>query len=607
MSRDRFVLYTLLGLLLIAVLGLAFMKVSPSYQTGEVAPSVWTESARPVASEPDYDFTTLLPDNPHSSAVAPSQKNREKGSVPSPTVAPTGTGKGVVVLPPVQVFGGQQTSPRAASNASVSAGTAVSNSNNLLASNTRPTRSDTGPNRQEQTPRFSEGVSDQSSGQPTQGEQILGAYMPKQTVGQQKALDQKLQAMSLGLDRAIAQAMAPKGKREQNLEKYMPSARRESGSYASSSGNNAAGAPSVSQRLASHAQQVVSDMRRTYGDSAAGKASEIMNDFQQEMASVLNGPADPQEKQIQAQQVNNKYNEKLRRLNEKEAREKLVNQLRQANEQKLAKIGKTFNANTETAARAKLEEYVQKRVDIMTAGYSEEDMHKQLLELENQQQKDLEKIIAQANPGDVAVASKLVALENEQARERLQQDQQDVQEGKKNVKVVRYQEQTIEQYRKNWQKENQNIVAGMQLYGPEVQTKAQQILNQATQQRAQILAEGGSEVEVQRKLIETTEQANAALSQLRDENKQVKVQNIERQFNEQNTTILQQYANHLQGASDQAKEAWMEQGRVVLEKYNKSRAQLTADAETNPNYKRDMQRLEESLLKELQQIQVPAQ
>ena len=112
---------------------------------------------------------------------------------------------------------------------------------------------------------------------------------------------------------------------------------------------------------------------------------------------------------------------------------------------------------------------------------------------------------------------------------------------------------------------------------------------------------------MQRKLIETTEQANAALSQLRDENKQVKVQNIERQFNEQNTTILQQYANHLQGASDQAKEAWMEQGRVVLEKYNKSRAQLTADAETNPNYKRDMQRLEESLLKELQQIQVPAQ
>lgn len=121
---------------------------------------------------------------------------------------------------------------------------------------------------------------------------------------EQTALNQKLQNFSAGLERAIASAVLPKSKREQNIEKYLARARGEAavmdgGVYAAGQRQAGGGTEEVMQQLAAQSKSIVDNVRGSYGDGAAEEAQSIMNDFQSEMAETLNAPGDPEEKKYQ--------------------------------------------------------------------------------------------------------------------------------------------------------------------------------------------------------------------------------------------------------------------------------------------------------------------
>ena len=443
---------------------------------------------------------------------------------------------------------------------------------------------------------------------------MLGDYSANLTYQQQKDLNLKLKDMSLGIDRAIARAFSPKGDQNEFIAKYLQ--RRGSngevpqGAQAAASSATAVDAGTqVAQQIASQASGIVQSVKQAYGAQAAGRASQIMSDFSEEMQHVMNSSLPEQEKQILAQKINQKYNDKLQKLNKEESSKKLESQLRTEQEKQLAEIRTQLNPETEAAVRAKMEENLQKRLAIMQTAQSEESMYKQLLELEEKQRKDIEAIVQKYNANDLSALSKWRNLQNDAVKEQILKESEDVASGKKQSQLFKLTQDTLEKdFKPAWQKEDTAITQGLSSYGSDVQNQASQILQQMRNEQAKIVSEGGDLAEVNRKNMELTEKANKQLQALRQANKGTFVQNKTAELNQQNQERLQHYANYLSNATEDTKQQWKQQAEPILEKYNNLRAQLLADADNNPNLSDAFNRLAQQEQQELSSIQiVPAQ
>lgn len=435
---------------------------------------------------------------------------------------------------------------------------------------------------------------------------LLDAYAPRRTREQQQALDLKLNRMSSGIERAIARAMAPKSKREQNIEKYM-SARGEAAQTdgdpsAAHEGALSAPAREVRRQIASQAAGVVNDVRANYGSAAAGRAGKIMDNFQKEMTDVLNTPGDPQEKQIRAAAVNNKYNRQLQDLNREESLRKMENQLRQENEKQLAQIREKFNPQTEAAARVKMEENLQKRMQIIGSGQSDEEAYKQMLALNEQQRKDLEEIVRSSNPDDPAAAAKLLELQNEEAKKRILEESQAAKEGRRSAGRYRETEEKRQARNESEKREGEQIVKSFEAFGPQVQDQARQILADLQTRRNEIYAESEDLNELNSRNMEATEEANRQLRQLRTQNADTLRQNIQQQLDSQNPQVLRQYTDQMKGVPEEAKKAWSAQAEPVLKKYNARRAEIAASVKDPKEYEAAMKDLAQQELRELNAI-----
>ena len=505
MSRDRFVLYTLLGLVLIAVIGLAFIISFQKHQTVSQPVSPRAGNTRPVATKSDYDFTTLLPEDTSSSIAARPQPKKDTSNLSQPVVQYSRpVGKPITLrVEPMRVGPSAQLHPSVSSSPSV---TPSKSSKNLLASNGRPARSYATTSGQRETvnplPSGSKSASDPSK--PSQGEQILDAYTPYQTISQQRALNQKIQDMRDGVDRALLEAMAPKGKREQNLEKYMPSAGGEDGetNRSTSSSANAAVTSEVSRQLAAQAQQVVGQMRRNYGDAVAGQASEIMNDFQQEMASLLNSPLSPEEKMIKAQELNNKYNEKLRKLNEGAGKAKMGEQLQRENTEYLSKITEIYGSEVADIASPILDKYAQLRLANWTTPQSEADAIANETALQDQMRKELEKVLkSRGYRGDVT------PILDAPTRKQLSES------GPDTSRVFRQTPEGQAARVEGWKKEGQEIVDTFSQLGDDhAKQEAQQLVNGLVENRKKLYQqaqeEGWSQKQLAKKEMEMVDKFN---------------------------------------------------------------------------------------------------
>ena len=430
--------------------------------------------------------------------------------------------------------------------------------------------------------------------------------LPPLAQKEQKALNRRLQGFSAGLERAIARAVLPSGKskREQNIEKYLARARGEAPSmdnevYGVESRQAGGAVQEVMQQLASQSKNIVNDMRSSYGDSAASEAQSIMNDFQKEMGETLNAPGDPQEKQIRAQAVNNKYNNKLQQLNQKESLSKMEAQMRAENEEYLKKISEGFGPEAAAAARPKLEENMLQKLNVYATPQSEEEVAAKLIALEEQKQKDLEEIVRTASQGKGW--GDLTSMKNDLTEPEIRKRAQAVREGKMPVQPYWEGDTSREKYRQAWADEANALVQQMSQLSPEYAAQAQAILQE--QQRArneirdQAIAEG-TDINIMLEAdLNKTKETNQKLQQLG-------ILAKEDYYNKANDQRIEAYTQHMQGISDDVKEKWAQKARPIMEKYNKQRAAVEAQVKSREEYEQKMKEFDQQEFQELQQIQI---
>ena len=592
MNRKRFFFYVLLCVVLCLVMGVAFLA-RPSHQSRSSSALPSTASSKavvtpgvssgPALSETE-DFTALL--NPAEAAVTPSGKTPARVSVPSggrgavsynvaPSLPATPAGyvpsaADVVSLPSGASYSASQPSRRVRPFVSSYRAPSVSSVSS----------SSYGAQGEESS--FSQEAS-------RERDRILAPFTPQMTRREQTALNQKLQNFSVGLERAIASAILPKSKREQNIEKYLARSRGEAavmdnGAQAVAARQAGGGAAQVMQRLAAQSKSIVNNVRQNYGDSAASEAQSIMNDFQAEMAETLNAPTAPEEKNIQAQAVNNKYNQKLQKLNNNAAFVKMAEQLRTQNEEYLNKVGQTYGPQTEAALRPIMEEFTNKRMQIWATPQSEEDALAQNLALDEQIRKEQERIVKETAPD--ASAANLTALQNELVKERILEESRKVEAGEASSPVFRESTEARAQNEAAWKKEGENIIKSFESLGPESKSDAQKEIDNLMVYRRQIRQkaqeEGWSVAEVTRLDMEATEKANETLQQIRS-------QGMEKMFN-------RQYEKQF----EQAPEDYKKHVRPIWEKYNKERAALAGEVTDQKTYQSRMQEISQREMQEIQ-------
>ena len=600
MNTNRRFVYVVLIVILLLVMAVAFMA-RPARKTAPAASAVSAPSAAPASAEPSappVDFTAML--------------SSPKGDIPS--------ARDILTRPPAE----RQAYSPSVSHSAVPLTGALPQGNYASAAGRAPLPSvPSGRTSAAGSPRRSGGAaagytapavssfgsvsgggrsypsSYNGGGLPTSAREeaqaradIFSPFTARMTRREQTALNQKLQNFSAGLERAIASAVLPKSKREQNIEKYLARARGEAavmdgGVYAAGQRQAGGGTEEVMQQLAAQSKSIVDNVRGSYGDGAAEEAQSIMNDFQSEMAETLNAPGDPEEKNIKAQAVNNKYSQKLQQLNNEQSLNKMAEQLRAQNEEYLQKIGQTYGPQTETAMRPLLEDFANKRMQIWATPQSEEAALAQNLALDEQLRKEQERIVKETAPE--TSAGNLTTLQNELTKERILEESRKVEAGESFSPVYRESEQVRAQNEAAWKKEGEEIVKGFEALGPEAAAEARRQMDSLLAYRRQLRQEaaekGLSVAEVTRLDMEATEKANEALNQTRMQGMESKLNgDYEKQF-------------------EQVPEDFKKEVRPIWEKYNKQRAALAVEVTDQKTYQARMQQLAEQETQELQAAQ----
>ena len=436
---------------------------------------------------------------------------------------------------------------------------------------------------------------------------IWSSFAPMQTRREQQALARRLQNFSSGMDRAIASALLPKSKREQNIEKYLSRARGEAPAmdnavYAADA--RAAGGPAeeVVRRLAAQSAGIVRDVGASYGAAAASRAENIMKNYQQEMAQTLNAPGDPQEKQIQAQAVNNKYNRQLQQLNNEESLNKMEMQMRAENEQYLQKIEQTYGGKTSSAMRPVLDEYVGKRMEVWRTPQNAAVAKEKLLALEEEQQNSLEQIVQSTAPE--SGPSTLTQVRNDVLKEKILKEAQQEESGERVSQVFRQDPQSLEKEETAWKKESAALVAQIgQQFGPEAASEAQLIVDTLPAYRRRIRQqaqeEGWSVAEVNRLDMEATEKVNEALQDL-------SIRQTQAKYDAGNEARIEAAMAQMPGLSEDARSAWVQKARPFMEKYNGARAGLLKTVRSNEEYQNALRDIAAQEERELQAIEIPA-
>ncbi|MBO7237912.1 MAG: hypothetical protein J6U96_01300, partial [Elusimicrobiaceae bacterium] len=403
------------------------------------------------------------------------------------------------------------------------------------------------------------------------GKDLLAAYTPKQTRQEKQALNQKIADFSSGLEKAFVQALQPKSKREQNIEKYLNHSQNSTEPTAAAS----VSAP-VEQQIAAQAKNIVQSVGKTYGPAAAQKAGKIMNDFQKDMADVLNKPTtDAVEKEVAARKVNNKYNEKLQKLNEDESLKKMREQLAAENAEYLKKVEQVYGANVASSMRPILDDYANKRLAIWSTPLSEGAAVEQELALQEQVRKSQEDLLQKYAKN---VTGDLTALQNEVAKQRILQTAQQEKDGTYKSPLF-YETAEAKAERENaWKKEGQQIVQGFSNVSAAAATQAQKLVDDLMTYRSQLRQEARekamTEAQVAQLDMQKTEEVNQQLQDLR-------VNAMTQYYNQ---SYEEQFKNMPEEVKAKARSVW--------EKYNQERADLLRIPMSEQAYQNKMNEIE---------------
>ena len=157
-----------------------------------------------------------------------------------------------------------------------------------------------------------------SNGKPKAAE-MFSPYMAALSPKEAESLNKKLEGLPGAIEAAILRALLPKSKKDTNIEKYL--ARHSS---SENGGKSATPFASVEKQFATQKASIMGSMKKSFGTKAANQAGQIMDAYQQEISNVLNqGNLTPEQMKQKTAAINNKYNEKLKKLSEKSGMEKL--------------------------------------------------------------------------------------------------------------------------------------------------------------------------------------------------------------------------------------------------------------------------------------------
>ena len=324
-------------------------------------------------------------------------------------------------------------------------------------------------------------------------------YMPKQTLAEQRELNQKLKNLSAGVDRAIAKALLSKSKREQNIEKYLPKEQKQA--------RAAQEAKSVEQEIASQANSIIDSIGKAYGQEAAQEAGKIMENFQREMLDTLSKPGDALEKQIAASKVSNKYNKQLEKLTDKEAEKKLREQLTAQNDKYLQQVREMYGDEVAGTMLPVLKESMEKQIKIYSTPQDEVRALQQLQEVSEQQLKAQREILQQAAQNKAGASPEVFSWQQQK-----EYWEKKLREGDKESYDTT--DRAHEQMQKGFDKQAEQIAQQLNNIDPQAAQEARRVAQEFKDKLDVVHQKGGNEAEVNLQKLDDMRQANIEISQI---------------------------------------------------------------------------------------------
>ncbi len=151
---------------------------------------------------------------------------------------------------------------------------------------------------------------------------------------EKERMDAQWEKISAAIERAIAQALTPKSKKEQLIEKY--TAAKKGAPQAVQDSGFAGPFAAVGQQLESQKQAIMQSMGSAFGSSAAQQAGSLMDSYVGEVAQALNTPGITAEQATEkVKEISTKYQGKMDKLSEKNQYDKFTaERIAQDNQQK---------------------------------------------------------------------------------------------------------------------------------------------------------------------------------------------------------------------------------------------------------------------------------
>ena len=215
-------------------------------------------------------------------------------------------------------------------------------------------------------------------------------YLSDYTKKQAEKLEKKLAQLPGIIDAAVRRAFLPKSKKVSNIEKYLP--HRDTNAPTEQTSNDPFA--TVNKQFARQKNSLVNTMKKTYGDKAAQRAGRLMDSYQKELFQALSQPGlTPEQIQQKTQQISDKYNKKLEKLNEQSAREYAERQLTEKTQSLQTELAKVYGDEIAGQLGEISAQYDQKALALSHENLAEEEYLKQYFDNEHQRRKALEKAL----------------------------------------------------------------------------------------------------------------------------------------------------------------------------------------------------------------------
>lgn len=416
-------------------------------------------------------------------------------------------------------------------------------------------------------------------------ERAFAPFMNAVPKEQQKRLETQLKGLSSGIDRAVAQALLPKSKKDKNIEKYL---QRNASPQAVAAGPFAP----VLEQVAAQKAGVVHSMGQTFGSQAAKEASQVMDSFQSEMASAVTAPGQtPQQIADKVKEVTQKYEQKLQQMTQDNGFRKFEQERIEKDNMLKQELAKQYGPEIAAQAGEKIDAAREKDMLLARQGLPAEKYYEQQLANQRERRKALEEIIVKNGK----TTKGLFEAENELERREVEQRLKDEEEGKTLGRSYKTGEKELAAIDNSLSREREEKLrdAG-EVYGEEGARKIDAIYQKYYDEYMKIWQDpDSSKTSKQQASMQLRQQVNEQLEQIQKD-PQLQEARVNRQVDSSLSQIMKDPS--VQQASPEQRAALEQHARPILremyEKVNEIVASDLPDAEKQ---------------KRLQQVQAEAQ